>query len=183
MNALEAAQRIAASLEDDGIPYAIGGALALGVWGVPRATKDVDISVFVDASELPRAIDSFERAGVIVDRDTAAKDVARIGLFKARLGRIIVDGFLSAHPQYADMHRRRVRVAPAAGQPIWFISAEDLCVHKLIYGRPKDVTDLESLIAVRPSLDLEYVRSWLVRMVPAGDRRIAILDDLERRFH
>jgi hypothetical protein len=68
------------------------------------------------------------------------------------------------------------------GGRLWFLSAEDLCLHKLIYGRPKDIIDLERLIAVRPNIDLAYVRSWMTRMVPAGDRRFAALDDLERRF-
>ncbi len=44
MNAADAAHRIAASLDEAGISYAIGGALALGVWGAPRATKDVDMT-------------------------------------------------------------------------------------------------------------------------------------------
>jgi hypothetical protein len=35
---------------------------------------------------------------------------------------------------------------------------------------------------VRPDLDRGYIRHWLVQMVPAGDPRIAMLDDLERRF-
>jgi hypothetical protein len=31
-------------------------------------------------------------------------------------------------------------------------------------------------------MDLAYVRGWLTKMLPAGDRRFALLDDLERRF-
>jgi len=41
---------------------------------------------------------------------------------------------------------------------------------------------VERLLAVRAGLDLAYVRSWLVQMVPAGDTRIAVLDDLAARF-
>ena len=52
MNAIEAARQIGSCLDEDGVPYAIGGALALGVWGVPRATKDVDLSVFDRVDEL-----------------------------------------------------------------------------------------------------------------------------------
>lgn len=39
---LEAALRIAAAFESAGISYALGGALAYGLWAVPRATVDVD---------------------------------------------------------------------------------------------------------------------------------------------
>ncbi len=182
MNALEAAQRIGECFDEDKIPYGIGGALALGVWGALRATRDVDINVFVAEAELPRAFDSLERAGVLLDRATATRDLARIGLCRGRLGRIVVDIFVSQHPQHAEMQRRVRRVADAEGHSSAFLSVEDLALHKLIFGRPKDVTDLERLFAVRLDLDVTYVRRWLIQMVPAGDQRLAILDDLEERF-
>jgi hypothetical protein len=54
-----------------------------------------------------------------------------------------------------------------------------------VYGacraRARDVADLESLFAVR-TMDTAYVRYWLEQMVPAGDRRLDLLRDLERRF-
>jgi hypothetical protein len=183
MNALEAAERVGACFEEDSIPYAVGGALALGVWGVPRSTKDVDVTAFVPVEQLSRVIDSLERAGVVVAREDAIRTVARIGLFKGRLGRILVDVFLSEHPQYADMQRRVRRVTdPVSGRVIAFLSPEDLMLHKLVFGRAKDVSDLEGLMAVRGDIDIRYVRDWLVQMVPEGDARRAILDDLERRF-
>jgi hypothetical protein len=49
-SAAEAAQLIASALEASTIPYAIGGALALAVAGVPRGTADVDINVFVSSA-------------------------------------------------------------------------------------------------------------------------------------
>lgn len=182
MNAIEAARQIGSCFDEDGIPYAIGGALALGVWGVPRATIDVDVSAFVRRDELGRVLDSLERAGVIVARDQAAKDVARIGLVRGQLGRVVIDVFISEHPQYAAMRDRTRRIVDPAGWSGAFISAEDLCVHKLVFGRHKDLADLENLFAVRPDLDRAYIRRWLVQMVPPGDSRIATLDELERRF-
>lgn len=182
MNAIDAARRIGQCFDEDAIPYAIGGALALGVWGAPRATKDVDLSVFVRQDELPRVLDSLERAGVMIDRNQAAKDIVRIGLAKGRLGIVVVDVFLSEHPQYAAMQARARRIVDPTGWSASFISPEDLCIHKLVFGRHKDIGDLESLFAVRPDLDLAYVRHWLEQMVPTGDSRLATLDDLERRF-
>jgi hypothetical protein len=182
MNAIEAARHIGRCFDEDGIPYAIGGALALGIWGVPRSTIDVDVTAFVRRDELDRVLDSLERVGVIVARGQAAKDVARIGLVRGQLGRVVVDVFVSEHPQYAAMRERIRRVVDPTGWSGAFISPEDLCIHKLVFGRHKDVADLESLFAVRPDLDRGYIRHWLVQMVPAGDPRIAMLDDLERRF-
>jgi hypothetical protein len=177
MNAIETAQHLASCLDEDDVPYAIGGALALGVWGASRATNDVDISIFVERDRWPTMFDALERAGVMIDRNEATRDFTRIGFYKGRLGRRAVDIFVSDHPQAHEMLHRRQLVGGA-----YFISAEDLIVHKLIFGRPKDELDLQRLVAARSTLDLAYVRGWLIKMLPAGDRRFAILDDLERRF-
>jgi hypothetical protein len=182
LNALVVARRIANRLEEDGIAYGVGGALALGAWGAPRSTKDVDITIFVSENELPRCFDALERAGIMLDRTGAARDVARIGMFKGAAGKVQVDVFLLGHPQYEDMKRRCVTFDDTTGKRLSFISAEDLCLHKLLFGRPKDMVDLEELLSRRPTLDFGYVRGWLLKMVPAGDPRIALLDDLERRF-
>jgi hypothetical protein len=182
LDALEVAQHIADRLDEDGLAYGVGGALALSAWGAPRATKDVDLSIFIREVELPRAFDSLERAGVMIDRADATRSVDRIGMFTGRFGKMHVDVFITGHPQYEEMRVRCVRIETPSKKLLSFISAEDITLHKLIYGRPKDVTDLERLFAARPALDLVYVRSWLTKMVPAGDQRIAILDDLERRF-
>ena len=106
MNAPEAATWIAERLDEDGIDYAIGGALALIAWGAPRATAAVDLSVFVETRELDRVLGALERAGVMVHAD-AAKEIERIAMFRGRLGRVPVDVFLSAHPHHHAMRERR----------------------------------------------------------------------------
>jgi len=181
MNAFELSQHIAARLDEDQLEYAIGGALALTAWAIPRDTHDVDISVFAAEAELPRVIDALERAGVMIDRVDAAKSVSRIGMFTGRAGRTLVDVFMSAHPHFIEMRGRRRQLAYPSGAPLWFLSAEDLCVMKLLYARTKDIADLERMFSLL-TLDVAYVRSWLARMVPAEDRRLALLDELETRF-
>ena len=181
MNAFELSEHIAARLEEDGLAYAIGGALALTAWAIPRDTKDVDISVFSADLELARVFEALERAGVMIDRADATRAVARIGMFTGRSGRTLVDVFISEHPHFREMGRRRQRRTVPSGAVLWFISAEDLCVMKVLYARTKDVADLERMFAALPELDLEYVRTWLYKL-PVGDRHLAILDDLERRF-
>src|SRR5262245_59450175 len=106
MNAFDVSARIASCLEKDGLPYAIGGALALTAWAIPRDTN-VDISIFVGDDALDRVFDSLERAGVMLDRADAAKAVARVGMFTGRLGRTNVDAFVGDHPHCHEMRKRR----------------------------------------------------------------------------
>jgi hypothetical protein len=182
MSTLELAAHIAHCLDEDKLDYAVGGALALTVHALPRDTADVDISIFVAADQLPRVFDALERAGVMIDRADATRSQERIGMFTGRAGRRLVDVFLHDHPHFADMHRRRVRVRLPSGHEMWFISAEDLCITQLFFGRAKDIADLERVFAAHADLDVAYIRSWLVQMVPVGDRRLALLDDLQARF-
>jgi len=183
MSVFAIAERIASCLDEDRLDYAIGGALALTVWTLPRETADVDLSIFAPPGELSRVFDSLERAGVMLDRDDAAKAQARISMFNGRAGRTQVDVFCGEHPHFDDVRRNRRRVAsPETGTPLWFISADDLAIFKLLFGRAKDVPDLEWLFAAEPSRDVAYIRGWLGKILPDGDRRFALLDDLERRF-
>jgi len=175
------ASHLADRLDDDGLPYAFGGALALGAWGLPRTTADVDVSVFAPETELEAVLDAVERAGAIVDRDAARGSVARLGMFVADLGGTRIDVFIAHHPMHADMERRRVLLETPDGKRRWFLSAEDVVLTKMIYARPKDVADLERLFAVQAGrLDLPYVSAWLSRIVPAEDRRHALFAALAR---
>ena len=95
--------RLADRFDEDGLPYAVGGALALGAWGVPRTTSDVDVSVFVSEAELDGLLDSVERAGAMVERAEAHRTVARTGFFVAYFGRTRIDLFITHHPWHAEM--------------------------------------------------------------------------------
>jgi hypothetical protein len=65
------ATHLASALDGHGIPYAIEGALAFGIWGDPRGTYDVDINLFIDHHALDKTLNVRENAGVVVDRVAA----------------------------------------------------------------------------------------------------------------
>lgn len=184
---LERPARVAAwvcdRLDEAGLDYAIGGALAAGAWGVPRGTFDVDVSVFVESSRLDEVINAIERAGGLIDRRDAASRLKRSGLLIARILGMRVDIFIGSHPIYGEMAKRRQLVTDPFGDQRYYLSKEDIVVMKLIYHRPKDILDLEHIFATQQAaLDLDYIRGWLVEIAGAGDRRLETLADLERRF-
>jgi hypothetical protein len=170
-------------LDEDAILYAIGGAVALAAHGFPRNTADVDMSVFVPESEFERLFDALERAGCLFDRAQAREAVRRIYLFTVRCGRVLADIFVSFHPHHHEALARRVRLRCPDGRERWFLSAEDMVVHKLAMLRTKDLMDLEMLFAARGrAMDVAYVRRWLEAIAPPGDARRAKLDELVGRF-
>lgn len=176
------ALRIATELEAREIPYAIGGAIAWGIWAAPRGTVDVDLDVFVDSADQARVIDALIAAGVELDIDEATVRAVRDGMYVGRLGGMRIDVFLPCIPFYAEAERTRVRLS-THGQPAWYLSAETTCVFKLLFFRGKDIVDLERLIAVQgPRLDHAYVRRWMVEMMGEYDERVVRWDQLVRDF-
>ncbi len=90
---------------------------------------------------------------------------------------------MSHPPWHAEMHKRRVSLATPEGRARWFLSAEDTALAKLIYARPKDIEDLRRLFTIQAGrLDLEYLRRWLPLIVPAGDTRLGLFENLIGRL-
>jgi len=181
-SAAEAAQVLADALETAGIPYAIGGALALAIAGVPRGTADVDINVFVSNQRLDEVIDTLTGAGVEVNRPDAIARSSRDGMFIGRWDGMRIDVFLPSIPFAKEAQNTRVQITDDAGWSGWFLSAEAVCVFKLLFFRGKDLVDLERLVAVRSELDAAYVRRWIVDMMGEGDARTRRWDEITKRF-
>ncbi len=159
------------------IPHAFGGAQALAYYGPIRATHDIDLNVFVSASEAQRVLDSLGPLGaevsnpgllVLIERDEQVRifwDATPVDLFFA---------YDALHQ--SSMERRRA--VDFYGDPIHILSAEDLMVYKATFNRPKDWRDIAGMIFASPEpLDFDYVRTWLERIDDDEKHR---LDRLER---
>ena len=44
---------------------------------------------------------------------------------------------------------------------------EDLIILKAVAHRPKDLLDIESVLATQPTLDKEYIRTWVQQFAEA----------------
>ena len=184
-SASELARRIIDVLEARAIPHAVGGALALGVWGFPRATKDVDLDVFVEAKALTPVFDALESAGCSVERAVAAASAQERGDFQAWFGPVRIDVFVPSIPFYGQV-QARIRRAKLEGRAAWFLAPEDLAVMKLLFFRAKDLIDVERLVAsLGPTFDRDYVARALDEIVGPDDERVGrwrrLLGDVDAR--
>ena len=169
-------------LEESGLAHAFGGALALAYVAEPRGTIDVDLNVFSPAEDLPAVL------GVLARLDLAPElaPEQRMPAAGIRLRRAAdpypLDLFLSLDAGYDEIARRCV-VQPFGpeGHPLPFLSAEDLAVFKLSFGRDKDWVDLKAMAQARPSLDMTYVERQLLHLRgPTMHPRLARLRHLLR---
>jgi hypothetical protein len=59
-----------------------------------------------------------------------------------------------------------------------FASAEDLVIHKIVAGRPRDMEDARSVLLKNPQLDRRLGRTELTRLQEAVER--PLVDSFER---
>lgn len=179
-DAFEAGIQIAAALGQHGLPYALGGALAYGQYGIPRATNDVDVNIFVDAEQLDDVFAALRSLDIEIDPTAARTAADKEGLMIFWLGPFRIDVFTPSIDFSWEAARTCVR-HDIDGTMVSFLSAEALCVFKLLFFRGKDVVDLERLIAVQGSaLDAGYVRAHIVEMLGDDDPRVETWDRLWR---
>lgn len=180
--AAEAAKAIADALSAAGYDYAIGGALALGVAGVPRGTRDVDINLFTAPEELAGAIDVLRSLGITIQPEHAIARAERDGMFVGTWDGMRVDVFVPSIPfsYEAGETVRTITVDDWTGR---FLAPEAIALFKLLFFRIKDRGDLERLVAVRGrDLDHAYIRRWIVEMMGEDDERTRAWDDIVARF-
>jgi len=66
-----------AALNEQGARYVLFGGFALQLWGVARATKDIDILIEPTAENATRVLDALADRGGWLARDLLAEEVAR----------------------------------------------------------------------------------------------------------
>lgn len=177
-SAEEAGRELADRLDARGVPYAIGGALSLAQWGIPRGTVDVDLNIWVDPARPTSAAQLLGDLGCELKSSAVIRAFADRGWAYAFYRGVHVDFYLPVREFHAEVLRRR-RQRPLLGREAWFLTPEDLAVFKLILYRAKDLADLESLAVLNArSLDAAYVRTWISALAGANDVRVATWDEL-----
>lgn len=145
------------------VSHAFGGALALAYIAEPRGTVDVDVNVFTPFAEVDAILDVLAAIDLRPERDRADW-LPSAGIRLRREGDPYpVDLFPSLDERYGEIERRCPRYPFGHGDAVLpFLSAEDLALFKLSFGRDKDWVDLRAIARARPTLDIDYIERQLV---------------------
>jgi hypothetical protein len=135
------------ALNDAGIEYAVCGALALAVYGAPRATKDIDLIARKQDAERIRQMArqlgyvfealpmEFSGSGIEVQRFTKLVE-----------GRPLMLDVLWLNPKLQTIWDERQQV-PWRDGTLSVVSRDGLITLKLTAGRAQDLVDIQSLTA------------------------------------
>lgn len=162
-------KRIAAALDEVGIPFMIAGSFATKAHGVPCAMQDLDVIVDPEPAQLEALLAALPRDAYHVDVDAARDALRERGIFNIvdlatawRVDFIV----LKDRPFSRGELARRVST-DLLGVPVLVVSAEDTIVAELEWSKQSGGSETQRrnvagiLASRRPSLDLAYVRRWV----------------------
>lgn len=146
------------------------GAQAVVLWGRPRTSLDIDVTVELEVEGAPELIERLGDAGFELRIRTEVEAFVRrtrVLPFVHRPSGVPVDVVL-AGPGLEERFLARTRPVRMGGVEVPVISPEDLVVTKILAGRPKDLEDVRGVLAERrETLDLPAIRSTLLELEAA----------------
>ena len=144
MTLLDQLMTVVGALEAAGIEHALVGGLAVAVWGVPRATQDIDLLIRPESVE--PALSALAPLGF---RIRALPITFQDGMSLQRVSKIDAGALLTIDLILVDANlepiwasRTRVELAST---PLWVISRDALIRMKAAAGRPRDLLDIQNL--------------------------------------
>src|SRR5208283_335358 len=135
-------ERSALGLDERQIPYMVIGGQAVLIYGEPRLTRDIDITLGVGPEHLADVLELAWASGwrVLVEKpDEFVQRTMVLPLDDPQSG-IRIDLIFSFSP-YEREAMDRVRRVSIGKSTVRFAAPEDVIVHKITAGRPRDLED------------------------------------------
>lgn len=176
-NLVDRVVAVSESLERAGIPWALGGALALAyATNEPRGTRDIDVNVFVGSADARAVFAALPGGVAFTDADVVeagTRDQVRLWWDTTP-----IDVFFATDQFHLDV-AARCRAVPFEGRRIKVLSAEDLAVFKALFDRTKDWADIEAMVESN-AIDLHLAAARLADLL-GDDPRVGRLRTLAVR--
>ncbi len=168
------------SLTSAGLSHAFGGAIALAYCvEEPRGTRDLDVNVFVDASEARSVLGSLPD-GIAVGEEDVAK-VERDGQARLDWEGTPIDVFLNNMPLHEAVASAVVWV-PLERREVPVLDCASLAIFKAFFDRTKDWADLEAIAEATPE-DIEAAAATISELVGPNDPAVERLERLAVPSH
>lgn len=158
----EILSRIGACLGRHGLPYMIIGGQAVLLYGEPRLTRDIDITLGVGTdriNELLAIVQELSLKPLPKDIEAFVRQTMVLPALDEAIG-IRVDFIFSFTPYETEAIKRAKKII-IMDQVVSFASPEDVMIHKIFAGRPRDIEDVRAIMLKNPEIDAQYIRSWL----------------------
>jgi hypothetical protein len=139
----------------------IGGQAVL-LYGEPRLTRDIDITLGMGVGELNKLKETISSLGlkILVERDEEFVERNMVLPTLDEKSGIRVDFIFSFSP-YEKQAIERAKDIKLGRSLVRFASLEDVVIHKVIAGRARDLEDIKSILLKNQKYDSDYIEKWL----------------------
>ena len=165
---LKLLQKVTAALDARSISYMLSGSVAMNVYTVPRMTRDIDIVINLQQSDIDEFAAIFKE-GYYIHKEGLEEEVRRRGMFNVidfESGQKI-DFMVRKNTEFHLTEFGRRKQIEAFGFPVWIASIEDLILSKLIWIQQiqseTQMGDIENLLEA-DSVDQAYLLHWIKEM-------------------
>jgi hypothetical protein len=156
---IQALQTLLEQFDNQGVM--IGG-IAASLLGTPRFTADLDVVFLLGFEDLPRLLEKARALGIeprIADPIGFARK-SRVLLLRHISSSIDIDLSLGVLPFEIEMVARS-KLLEIGALKLRLPTPEDLIIMKAVAHRPKDLADIQAIIASHPDLDRDRIRFWV----------------------
>ncbi len=164
--------RLATELGRADIRYMVIGGQAVQLYGEPRMTKDIDITLGVGVESLDAVQEVVVRSGLrvlVAEPEKFVRETMVLPALDDATGiRVDLIFSFSAYEQQAVVRARPVELGSVT---VNFASLEDVVVLKVIAGRPRDIEDVRVILLKNPDFDRKYIEHWLTEFDRSLDAR------------
>lgn len=176
----ETISHLDAFLSGHQLPYSIIGGIAMIAHGYQRFTQDIDIVIALDISSL-RRVSNLLLEQYVPRKENPVEFMERhfvLPVTDPKTGvPIDISAGLGGFDQAAVKRAKKVRFGKVT---IPLCSFEDMIIYKLAANRLRDRADLEFLVTLKKTIDLDYLRRTAVGFVDL--ERSDILESVNKLF-
>ena len=154
-------KKIAIQLKKGAIPYMVIGGQAVLLYGEPRLTRDIDITLGMGVKGLDKIKKIIKAIGlkILIEKEKEFVEQNMVLPTLDKKSGLRVDFIFSFSP-YERQAIERGKDIKLGSTLVKFASLEDVVIHKVIAGRARDLEDVRSILLKNPKYNLNYIKKW-----------------------
>lgn len=167
LSELDILRDVAGTLTALGNDYMLTGSLAMSYYAQPRMTRDIDLVLALQHTDIERVVAAFTPA-YYISRTEIGRAVTMRSMFNLiHTGSAIkIDCIVRKAGAYRELEFSRRRAVPIADFDIWIVSKEDLILSKLVWMSGSrsalQAADVRNLLET--GYDRPYVEQWATEL-------------------
>ena len=174
-------KKIAIQLNKGAISYMVIGGQAVLLYGEPRLTRDIDITLGMGVNGLGKIKKIIKAIGlkILVEKEREFVERNMVLPTIDKKSGIRVD-FIFSFSSYERQAIERGKDIKLGRTLVKFASLEDVVIHKVIAGRARDLEDVKSILLKNPKYDSVYIEKWLEEFDKSlGDHFLKIFGEIK----